>query len=235
HDLVRAAYDEEELGAEAEKKLPPVIGPRRQDASKLTKLDPDAPFHIRAYRWTVDTSTRYYKWIIACHFAFIVFDCIVVFAITLKVDTTDASVQANVATSYINCAKYISILTTPFWVGATIVTLSETANYYNQRFWGQILRLTRRARFWLWYFLFNVFQLCLWMVILVLFWDSNFICYKRGDGADLNPFEGTCDELTNIWFYALFQIAIFLFNCYMVVNDELKVSVDEALESKVNA
>ncbi|KAJ3325809.1 hypothetical protein HDU76_013079 [Blyttiomyces sp. JEL0837] len=52
---------------------------------------------------------------------------------------------------------------------------------------------------------------------------------RKGEEAGLNPFESTCDELANIWFYAVFTFGAILVNCVTVIADEF---ADRLIETK---
>ncbi|KAI9354369.1 hypothetical protein DFJ73DRAFT_312528 [Zopfochytrium polystomum] len=172
-------------GAQGEKHS----GATKQDAPFPGGSRGDPPAPRTAYQRYM-TWYEKYKWLmLACHYAFIVFNCAVVYAITLVIDTTGASENQDVAISYINYAKYISLITLPMWVYITIVTCSPKAFGLNNKLWFALFKMGRRGRFWWWYIFINLTQTCLWVVVMVLFWDSNFLCYRMGESAELNPFK----------------------------------------------
>ncbi|KAI8616489.1 hypothetical protein BC830DRAFT_1117796 [Chytriomyces sp. MP71] len=115
-------------------------------------------------------------------------------------------------------------LSTIAWIIATLLCASKTLNRANKKWWNW-LGVRQKARFWFWFLGINTTSLVCWSVITTLFWDVTWVCWMgKGEGAELNPFqENLCDQLANLWFYAIFLVLALAMNMWLVVDEQLTV------------
>ncbi|KAJ3099831.1 hypothetical protein HK100_004827 [Physocladia obscura] len=115
-------------------------------------------------------------------------------------------------------------ISTAAWLVPTFLCAVPVLDRAFQAFWDRH-RVSQKMRFWVWYLFVNAGSLALWSVITTLFWDVTWVCWvDLGDGAELNPYESdVCDQLTNIWFYAVFVVAAIFVNLYLVVDEQMQV------------
>ncbi|KAJ3143829.1 hypothetical protein HK101_003037 [Irineochytrium annulatum] len=182
----------------------------------------------RSWNWTLAFCRKYRRWMIAFHYAFIAFNCAVVLPITLLVSHPEAAAK-SISTAAIDFTLYLSAISLASWILSTLVAFSPTLDALNLRLFSSVLRLNRRWRFWTW-LVYNVCQLSLWLAVTTLFWDVSFLCWHEGEWADLDPFRNTCDELSNIWFYAIFSAGAIALNLVFIVDDEFAESKRELEE-----
>ncbi|KAI9350841.1 hypothetical protein BDR26DRAFT_851619 [Obelidium mucronatum] len=115
-------------------------------------------------------------------------------------------------------------LSTFAWIVPTVLCASQSIDRAHQALWDR-LGVNQKKRFWFWFLMINSTSLIMWSVITTLFWDVTWVCWiGRGEGAELNPYEGgLCNQLTNIWFYAIFVVLAVFVNLFLVVDEQLGV------------
>ncbi|KAJ3140886.1 hypothetical protein HK101_003439, partial [Irineochytrium annulatum] len=168
---------------------------------------------------------RYRRVWVGLHFLFILFNCFVVTPTAAIVDIAAAHERTGITAATIRFALVLAAVSLPVWLWATICACSPKVEHWSQRRWERIT--TRRNKFWMWV-LSNLAQGIAWTILTVVFWNPNWICTNEGDGAKIWPFWSTCDEITNIWIYALFNMGAIFFNVIFIVKDELTASIADA-------
>ncbi|KAJ3099832.1 hypothetical protein HK100_004828 [Physocladia obscura] len=170
-------------------------------------------------------SERYRYPIMAMHYGFIAISCGLVCGMAAQVAITKKT-QEGVAYEMdsIMMTAVSAGLSTFAWFVPTFLCAVPALDRAFQRFFDRI-RFVQKSRFWVWFLLVNGGSLCLWTVITTLFWDVTWVCWiDLGDGAELNPYESdVCDQLTNIWFYAVFVVGAIFINLYLVVDEQMKL------------
>ncbi|KAI8616488.1 hypothetical protein BC830DRAFT_1080568 [Chytriomyces sp. MP71] len=161
----------------------------------------------------------------ACHFSFLAVTSALVAAMGALVaiqNRQEAGVTYTMAS--IMATTIYLIFSTVVWIFSVILCLSPTVNHGHERFWDSI-GVNQSMRFWIWFLVINVTCFAMWVVITTLFWDVTWVCWMgKGQGADLNPFqENLCDQLTNIWFYGIFNICAVAGNLWLIVDEQIAV------------
>ncbi|KAJ3159882.1 hypothetical protein HK101_000985 [Irineochytrium annulatum] len=178
-----------------------------------------------AYRKFLDWMKKYRRVMIALHFLFIAFNCAVVAPTCAVVNLSEAYAQAGVTQTSIQVALYLAALSLPVWIYATVCACFKRAQKFSaERWlgWG----VDRRGVFWMW-LVSNICQGIMWTVVTVVYWNPNWICTAKGEGADIYPYKSTCDEVANIWCYALFNAGAIYLNVVFIVDDETNDSVND--------
>ncbi|KAJ3387172.1 hypothetical protein CcCBS67573_g03538 [Chytriomyces confervae] len=162
-----------------------------------------------------------------CHFLFLGISCAIVTAIAILVLATR---RTEVGISYTMADVWMvaiySGLSAIWWTYAAVLFAFPAINRMNERFWDRH-GMNQKRRFWFWFLFVNALSFSLWSVITTLFWDVTWVCWiGKGQGAELNPFQhNVCDQLTNIWFYAIFNAGAILVNLWLVVDEQLTFEV----------
>ncbi|KAJ3018509.1 UNVERIFIED_CONTAM: hypothetical protein HDU68_011129 [Siphonaria sp. JEL0065] len=66
-------------------------------------------------------------------------------------------------------------------------------------------------------------------------WCEKYKYPMMGEGAELNPYEGgLCNQLTNIWFYAIFVVLAIFVNLYLVVDEQLNIQFTKGEDNEID-
>ncbi|KAI8616487.1 hypothetical protein BC830DRAFT_196862 [Chytriomyces sp. MP71] len=179
------------------------------------------------YRQLVDWTVKYKYPMMGCHFAFLSLSSGIVGAIAILVlvqKKTEEGITFSQQSLWM--VAVFSLLSVFLWGYPAILCIAPKLSAAHERMLDRI-GFTQKARFWVWFLLINSISFALWCVITTLYWDITWVCWiGHKEGAELNPFESNvCDQLTNIWFYAIFNAAAILANLFLVVDEQLNFEV----------
>ncbi|KAJ3082828.1 hypothetical protein HDU99_001469 [Rhizoclosmatium hyalinum] len=139
------------------------------------------------------------------HFLFILFNCAIIIALTYVIHDADITPEMVLAYRSIVFTRYLTFVAAVFYIWTVLVAGFDRVSELNMELW-------RRA--------------ILWVVVTVLFWDVNWICTSKGEGAELIPFGSHCNQLSSVWWYAIFNAAAIYVNLVIITYEELKHHVD---------
>ncbi|KAI9324477.1 hypothetical protein BDR26DRAFT_264442 [Obelidium mucronatum] len=199
--------------------------------------------------------TKYYRVLVICHFLFILFNCAILIPLTYVIHETELSSDLLIAYRSVLFTRYLTIVATVFYLWTLFVLAFDKLGALNAKLWRAVLGLKRRGLFWGSFVFVNMQQSILWVVVSVLFWDVNWICTSKGEGAELIPFgvsidiiylkkgftsffvglkfhhmfillQENCNELSSVWWYAIFNALAIYVNLILIVMEELKYLTD---------
>ncbi|KAJ3016986.1 UNVERIFIED_CONTAM: hypothetical protein HDU68_011917 [Siphonaria sp. JEL0065] len=178
-----------------------------------------------------------YKYpMMAMHFGFIAISCALVcgMAALVHIQKRQEDGVSYTSPSILMTAIYSGISTFG-WLFPTVFCASKSLDRANQNVWDH-LGVKQKARFWFWFLAMNSTSLIMWSVITTLFWDVTWVCWiGKGEGAELNPYEGgLCNQLTNIWFYAIFVVLAIFVNLYLVVDEQLNIHFTKGEDNEID-
>ncbi|KAJ3290422.1 hypothetical protein HDU79_003230 [Rhizoclosmatium sp. JEL0117] len=209
--------------------LPPKSLPSHQPSLAQNSIDSASipePRHRRIAGAVVKAYYRFYRLMVCCHFLFILFNCAIVIALTYVIHDSDITPEMVLAYRSIVFTRYLTFVAAVFYIWTVLVAGFDRVSELNMELWRRVLGIKRRGVFWGNFVCVNMSQAILWVVVTVLFWDVNWICTSKGEGAELIPFGSHCNQLSSVWWYAIFNAAAIYVNLVIITYEELKHHVD---------
>ncbi|KAJ3400683.1 hypothetical protein CcCBS67573_g05217 [Chytriomyces confervae] len=212
-------------------------GDRQQN--KGDAWDSDAVTVAPSSRWQqcVAWMEKYKLQMMACHFSFLAVTSALVAGMAGQVAIQNKHENGVYFTQNSILATFIYLVfSTAIWVYSAIICMFQAVDEGNQSFWDYV-GVNQKRRFWFWFLGVNGTSFAMWVVITTLFWDVTWVCWiGKGEGAEINPYSGgVCNQLTNIWFYAIFNVIAVFINFWLVVEDQLVLVERAGVERKAES